>query len=128
MSEQSIVKPGTPEFAGAVRSWAHYDNLVSTHTKQASNSRKIRDNYENVIIESLKKVGAENAVIQMSTGKIQIAAEKSLQHMSLGLFETLLHEYFKSNGGTHKDETDNIMKFIKSKRHVNITQKLKRVD
>lgn len=119
-----VSKPGTPEFAALIRSWVHYDNLATSHSKQAQNSRKIRESFENAIITSLKNVNAANAIIQVAGGKIQIADEKSTQNISLTLITQLLHDYFKQYG--KQDETENIMNYISSHRKVTTTQKLKK--
>lgn len=121
-----IATPGTPEFGSLVRTWMHYDNLSISLSKQASNSRKLRDNYEDSIINSLKKVNAINAVIQVAGGKIQVNEDKSAQHLSMNLIEQLLHSYYKDNN--KQDETANIVKYIKTNRGINKTTKLKRID
>ena len=121
-----IATPGTPEFSSLVRSWMHYDNLSISLSKQASNSRKLRDNYEEAILGSLKKVNAMNAVIQVTGGKIQVSEEKSAQHLSMNFIEQTLHSYFKQYN--KQDDTENIIKYIKSNRGVNKSSKLKRIE
>ena len=121
-----VATPGTPEFGSLVRTWMHYDNLSISLSKQASNSRKLRDNYEDAIINSLKKVNAINAVIQVTGGKIQVNEEKSAQHLSMNLIEQMLHSYYKQYG--KQDDTDNIIKYIKANRGINKTSKLKRIE
>lgn len=121
-----IATPGTPEFGGLVRSWMHYDNMSISLSKQASNSRKLRDSYEDAIINSLKKVNAINAVIQVTGGKIQVNEEKSAQHLSINLIEQMLHSYYKQYN--KQDDTENIIKYIKTNRGINKTNKLKRLE
>jgi hypothetical protein len=117
-------KPGTPEFANLIRSWIHYDNLTTSLTKQASNSRKLRDNYEENIIQSLQRAGATNSIIKINSGQISVTEEKTTQHISMSFIETALHDYFRSLGRT--DETENIMKYIKSRRTVTKIPRLKK--
>ncbi len=121
-----ISKPGTPDFAALIRSWVHYDNLATSHSKQAHNSRKLRESYETAIITSLKNVNAANAIIQIAGGKIQITEEKATQHISLSLITQLLHDYFKQYN--KQDDTDNIINYITSHRKTTTVQKLKKTE
>ena len=53
-----------------VRSWVHYDTLTANFNKQAQNTRKERDKYEEEIIKTLQESNYDKAVIQISGGKI----------------------------------------------------------
>jgi hypothetical protein len=97
-----------------VRNWIHYDGLASSFYKQSMNARKVRDNYEDGIINHLSSTGRENAIIQVGGGRMNIVEEKKPVPLSLSKIEELLHMYYRSRGG--RDESLDIMQFIRSNR------------
>ncbi len=107
-----------------VRHWLHYDNLASSLYKQATKARQLRDQYEERIIQHLRQAGMENAVIQISTGHMSVVEEKTPKALSLTRIEELLHAYFARRGG--RDETPEIMNYIRGHRGVDIAKKLKK--
>jgi len=110
-----------------VRSWVHYDTLTANLNKQAQNTRKERDLYEEQILRTLKNSNYEKAVIQISGGKLLVQDERHSQPLTFTSLQELLHGYFihKPTGGP--DETAAILKFIKENRTVQTGFKLKRV-
>ena len=50
--------------------------------------------------------------------------EKTKQHISISFIETALHDYFRSLA--RNDETDSIMSFIKGRRSIIKTERLKK--
>jgi len=112
-----------PGIGTSVRYWLHYGNLASSFFKQFGAVRKIRDDYEKQIINTLQQNGMEKAVIQINNGRIQVVEKKEPNQLSLTRVEEMLHGYFKHKGG--KDETVEIMTFIKANRGYNINKMLK---
>uniref|UniRef100_A0A6C0KW79 Uncharacterized protein n=1 Tax=viral metagenome TaxID=1070528 RepID=A0A6C0KW79_9ZZZZ len=112
-----------PGIGTSVRYWLHYGNLASSFFKQFGAVRKIRDDYEKQIINTLQQNGMEKAVIQINNGRIQMVEKKEPNQLSLTRVEEMLHGYFKHKGG--KDETVEIMTFIKANRGYNINKILK---
>jgi len=112
-----------PGIGTSVRYWLHYGNLASSFFKQFGAVRKIRDDYEKQIINNLQQNGMEKAVIQINNGRIQVVEKKEPNQLSLTRVEEMLHGYFKHKGG--KDETVEIMTFIKANRGYNINKMLK---
>jgi Family of unknown function (DUF5760) len=112
-----------PGIGTSVRYWLHYGNLASSFFKQFGAVRKIRDDYEKQIINTLQQNGMEKAVIQINNGRIQMVEKKEPNQLSLTRVEEMLHGYFKHKGG--KDETVEIMTFIKANRGYNINKMLK---
>jgi hypothetical protein len=109
-----------------IQSWVHYDNLASAHNRQAINARKIRDEYEDHIVNSLKGTLHENMIIQINSGRLQIVDEKHAQPLTYGKLEEILHDYFKHTHSNGLDETNSILKFIREKKGYIISKKLKR--
>ena len=118
-----IVYMSDPGIGTSVRYWLHYGNLASSFFKQFGAVRKIRDDYEKQIINNLQQNGMEKAVIQINNGRIQVVEKKEPNQLSLTRVEEMLHGYFKHKGG--KDETVEIMTFIKANRGYNINKMLK---
>ena len=112
-----------PGIGTSVRYWLHYGNLASSFFKQFGAVRKIRDDYEKQIINTLQQNGMEKAVIQINNGRIQVVEKKEPNQLSLTRVEEMLHGYFKHKGG--KDETVEIMTFVKANRGYNINKMLK---
>lgn len=109
-----------------IRTYVHYDNLASSLYKQLQNARKVKDQFESQIIGYLKNNKMENAVIQISGGRLLVGEEKHSLPLTLTRIEELLHGYYKSQGREATDETQQIMKYLKSERGVEVSQKLKK--
>jgi hypothetical protein len=109
-----------------VRSYVHYDNLASALYKQLQNARKVKDQFETQIISYLHSAKMENAVIQISGGRLLVAEEKHSLPLTLTRIEELLHGYYKSQGREATDETAQIMKYLKAERGQEATKKLKK--
>ncbi len=107
----------------SVRHWLHYSNLAASFFKQYNSARKIRDDYERSIINTLQQRNIENATIQISGGQIRIQSKREPVQLSLTRVEELIAGYFKQRGG--KDETKDIMLFLKANRGYHITKSLK---
>jgi hypothetical protein len=109
-----------------IQSWVHYDNLATAHSRQAINARKIRDEYEDNIINSLKGTSHENMIIQINSGRLQIVDEKHAQPLTYGKLEDIFHDYFKHTHPNGLDETNSILKFIRERKGYVVSKKLKR--
>ena len=105
------------------RSWLHYGNLASSFYKQYGASRKIRDDFEKQIIANLQQRGMENAIIQIHHGRIQVTTKREPNPLSLTKIEELLHGYYRQKGG--KDETMDVMTFIRANRGYTLQKSLK---
>lgn len=112
-----------PGIGTYVRYWLHYSNLASSFYKQFGGVRKIRDDYEKQIITTLQKNGMEKAMIQIGGGKLQVIEKKEANPLTLSKLEELLHLYYRQRGG--KDETSEILSFIRANRGYSTTKALK---
>jgi Family of unknown function (DUF5760) len=110
-----------------VRSWVHYDTLTANFNKQAQNTRKERDKYEEEIIKTLQESNYDKAVIQISGGKLVVHDERHSQPLTFKSLEELLHDYYKHKPMSGPDETGAILKFIRENRTVHSGLKLKRI-
>ena len=119
----------TNELGNWVRNYVHYDNLAMGYNKQATTARKIREEYEDKIIEHLRVNSMENAIIQIAGGRLFVSEERHSQALTLHRIEELLRAYYATKGASGAgalDETPNIMKFIKQQRGFEVYKKLKK--
>lgn len=116
----------TNQLGNWVRNYVHYDNLSSSLNKQLQNARKVKDEFEDKIIQALENNNMSNAVIQIAGGKLSVAEEKHVNSLTLTRVEELLHGYYKSLGRESTDETIAIMKYIRAERGSESTKKLKK--
>jgi hypothetical protein len=114
------------ELGDQVRHWVHFDDLITDLNKQAYNARQKRQTFENAIIHTLKSTNHEKAVLQIMGGRILIADEKHTKPLTLTSLELMLQEYYRQRGSPGKDETQDIIKFIKGHRTLETTTRLKR--
>ena len=116
------------EFPTWVRNWIHYEQLASGLYKQAINARKVRDEFEERIMTSLERRKMMNAILQLKQGKYKVMQETTSAPLSLTNIEGLLHLYFKAKGATGRDETSEILSFIKQHRQQNHSYRLRRLN
>lgn len=124
MQPSANANMNTQELANWVRNWVHYDNLATSLYRQTSNARKVRDDYEGKILESLRMSNMENAIIQIAGGRLLVQEDKHAAPFTLARLEELLHDYHNQKGGM--DETENILKYVRKHRAYEIQKKLKK--
>jgi len=112
-----------PGIGNLVRFWLHYNNMASSFFKQYGAARKVKDDYEKQIIASLQQHGMEKAIIQIQNGRLQVKDSREPNQLSLSKIEELLHGYYRQRSG--KDETLDIMTFIKANRGYSVHKVLK---
>jgi IS1 family transposase len=114
------------DLGNQVRHWVHYDNLVSKLNKEVLDNRNKRQHYETLILQKLKATNHEKAVLQIVGGRILVSEERHTKPLTLASLETTLQEYYRHKSTPGKDETADIMKFIKGHRTTDTIQRLKR--
>lgn len=112
-----------PGIGTAVRYFLHYSNLASSFYKQYGAAKKVKDEYEQQIINTLRQNGMENATIQINGGQITVINKRDPNQLSLSKIEELLHGYFKQKGGP--DQSLDIMTFIRANRGYTMNKYLK---
>lgn len=112
------------QISSYVRNWLHYDNLASSFYKQATRSRQIKEDFEGKIIQELHTQKMENAIIQINSGRLNVVEERNPKALTMTRMEELLHAYFQRKGA--KDDTKDVMNFIRANRGVDITKKLRK--
>ena len=124
---ESQTKLDLHTLGGLVRNWVHYDVLTANINKQVQSARRERDLYEKQILQLLQSNKYEQAVIQITGGKLMVHNEKHSQPLTFTSLESLLHGYYTHKRPGAQDETGAILKFIKENRVVESGLKLKRV-
>ena len=112
-------------FGTLVQGWVSADVAITNYNREALRMRKDRDAYETEILRTLKQANHEKAVIQITGGKLVVADDKHTQPLTFTSLEEALHSYFTAAG--RRDETKEIIKFVKENRTVEHGLKLKRV-
>ena len=112
-----------PGIGTAVRYFLHYSNLASSFYKQYGSAKKVKDEYEQQIINTLRQTGMEKATIQINGGQITVVDKREPNQLSLSKIEELLHGYFRQKGGP--DQSLDIMTFILSNRGYTMNKYLK---
>jgi len=115
----------TSLFANLIRHWVHYDTAIGDLNKQIKQVRDTRANYESQILTMLATSPLKNPVIQIGGGRLVVATDKQSQPLTYKNIETLLHQYYREKPGA-KDETAEILQFIKTRREVSTSQVLRR--
>lgn len=115
-----------PGIGTYVRYWLHYGDLASSFFKQFGAVRKVRDDYEKQIINILQSNGMEKATIQINNGTLRVVDKREPNPLTLSKVEELLHGYFRQRGG--KDETLDIMTFIRGNRGFSVSRNLKQTN
>ena len=123
--------PSTPsinmdDLGNQVRHWVHFDNLLMDLNKQVQNTRHKKQTFENTILQTLKNSNYEKAVLQIAGGRILAVEEKHAKPLTFTSLELMLHEYYRQRASPGKDETDEIIKFVKGHRTLDVIRKLKR--
>lgn len=117
---------GTPveQIGNLIRYWVHYDNKLAELNKELKTLRATRNKYEADILQKLRDNNIMNPVIQTGAGRLIIGEDKHSAPLTFANIETLLHKYYTKKQG--RDETADIIKFIKENRETTVTPYLKR--
>jgi hypothetical protein len=119
-------QPGinTQEIGFWVRNWLHYNDQALSLYRQTVNSRKVRDEFETKIIDTLRTNNMENAIIQIAGGRLVVNEERHNQPLTLQRIEELLHSYYQTK--QVPDDTVNILKFLRKQRGYEVQKRLKK--
>lgn len=113
------------QIGNLIRHWVHYDTNIATLNKQLKTARDMRTNYETQILQKLKETHVMNPVIQIGSGRLIVSEDKHSAPLTFTNIETLLNQYYAKKPGA-RNETPDIIKFIKENREVTSTPCLKR--
>ena len=116
-----------PESIGKlIQYWVYYNNKIKAINGELRKLRATEDAYEKQILQQLQLSNMKNPVIQIGDGRIVIGQDKNQQPLSYGMLEKTLTKYYTLKPGA-KNETQDILSFIRNQRTVTSTPCLKRV-
>ena len=116
-----------PEMIGKlIRHWVYYDNKIAEINKQLRSIRDLKHTYEQQVLTQLASSSLANPVIQIGDGRIIVGQDKSQQPLSYTMLETVLTKYYSLKPGA-KNETKDILKFLREQRTSQVTPCLKRI-
>jgi hypothetical protein len=116
-----------PEAIGKlIRYWVYYDNKIKELTDENRKLRSTKEAYEQQVLQYLKASGMANPIIQIGDGRIVVAEDKHQQALSYSMLETTLTKYYALRPGS-KNETKDILAFLRAQRTVQSTPCLKRI-
>ena len=124
MALQNPASNGMGDMGDLIRYWAHYDMMLAGLNKKIRDVRELRANYERQVLERLRTLKAENAIIQIVGGRISVTEDKYVQPLSFKSLESMLHQYYTKKG--RADETADIVAFIRNQRQTEVSKCLKR--
>ena len=113
------------QIGNLIRYWVHHDNKLAGLNKEAKAVRDTRNNYEAQILQMIKTSSTTNPVIQIGGGRVIVGEEKHNTPLTFTNLESMLHQYYAKKPGA-KDETTDIIKFIRANRETHVTPCLKR--
>lgn len=113
-----------PELIDEVRNYVHFDNLAESLSKQVTNARHMRKQYEEKVLKSLETSGMRNAVLKINGASLQRETETKPQDLSWSCLEEQLQNYYKSKG--RPDETKQIIEFVRKNRSSKTSEYLKK--
>lgn len=112
MNDSQMSVGGLPSL---VRNYVYYEKKTDEYNKQASASRKLKDDYESKVIHSLQNQNMLGANIQISGAALSVVEDKIIPPLTMTNLETYLNAYF-SKKGSNFNETDAIINFIKQQK------------
>jgi len=113
------------QMAHNVRSYLHYDQLAATFHKQSAKARQLAGEYEAKVLTQLDQNRMNHAVIQIGGGHLNVIEERTPRCLTLKSIEMLLHAYYAKKGHQTRDETDDLIKYIRTNRGSESRKKLK---
>jgi hypothetical protein len=114
------------QIGNLIRHWVFYDTKLAELNKQIKSLRESRNAYEAQALQMITTMNLKNPVIQIGGGRRLIVSEdKHSAPLTFTNIESLLHQYYAAKPGA-RDETTDIIKFIKEKRETTTTPCLRR--
>jgi hypothetical protein len=114
------------QIGNLIRHWVFYDTKLAELNKQIKSLRESRNAYEAQALQLITTMNLKNPVIQIGGGgRLIVSEDKHSAPLTFTNIESLLHQYYAKKPGA-RDETADIIKFIKEKRETTTTPCLKR--
>jgi len=126
MSGTTLQTGGAEQIGNLIRHWVFYDNKLAELNKQIKSLRDSRNAYEAQALQLINAMSLKNPVIQIGGGgRLIVSEDKHTAPLTFTNIEAILHQYYAKKPGA-RDETTDIIKFIKTARETTVTPCLKR--
>lgn len=110
----------------AVRAWVHFDNLVNTFNKQATNARTQKAIHEKEVQDILHAMQQQNAILEVNGAKLQFQRKETKSNLSWSWLQDQLRSWFISPESKGKGNQE-LFKFLQDRRSVKISESLERL-
>tara|TARA_B100000073_G_C23732719_1_gene571367 strand:+ start:1273 stop:1617 length:345 start_codon:yes stop_codon:yes gene_type:complete len=108
------------EFQNNIQSWVSLDNRIKNLSQQVKNLRSQRNTLTNNIFTYAESNNLENAIIQITDGKLKFQNVKQTSPLTFRLVQETLLEFFDDN------VTEKIIDRLKNKRDTKYSYDIKR--
>lgn len=109
------------DFENDVKNWVMIDNQIKQNNEKVKDLRKQRTHLSTKIFSYAEENNLENAVIEISDGKLKFQQCKQTSPLTFRFLEECLNECIQN-----EDQVKQIIKFIKSKREHKYVSDIKR--
>ena len=109
------------EFQNNIKTWVDVDNRIKLLQQEVKKLRSEKNSLTDTIFNYAENNNLENAVIQISDGKLKFQNVKYASPLTYGFLETCLLECIND-----EDKVKDLIKYIKSKRTFKTNYDIKR--
>lgn len=109
------------DFETDVKQWVMIDNQIKQNSEKVKELRKQRSHLTTKIFSYAEENNLENAVIEISDGKLKFQQNKQTTPLTFKFLEECLNECIQN-----EEQVKQIIKFVKSKREFKYVSDIKR--
>src|SRR5210317_2189254 len=109
------------DFETDVKQWVMIDNQIKQNSEKVKELRKQRNHLTTKIFSYAEENNLENAVIEISDGKLKFQQNKHTAPLTFKFLEECLNECIQN-----KEQVKQIIQFVKSKREFKYVSDIKR--
>ena len=109
------------ELSESIQEWVKYDNQLKTYSAKVKELRAKRNNLTESIFDIAEQNNLQNAVIEISDGKLKFQNVKYTSPLNFKFLKQCLSECISD-----EDSVNNIIEYIKQKREVKYVSDIKR--
>ena len=109
------------QFQENIKQWVSIDNRIKNLQKDVKELRMTKSNLTDNIFNYAEQNNLENAVIQISDGKLKFQNVKSTSPLTFGFLKQCLNECIQDS-----NQVDELIEYIKSKRTTRMNYDIRR--
>jgi hypothetical protein len=109
------------DLSNYIQEWVNYDNQIKAHNIKMKELRSKKNQLTESIFDYAEQNNLQNAVIEISDGKLKFQNVKQTNPLNFRFLETCLNECIDN-----EEHVKNIIKYIKQKREVKYYNDIKR--